>query len=125
MTQPEAPSDTKSTHPLIESSRVEGTRVYAPSGKHIGTIHHLIIEKVSGRVIYAVMTFGGFLRIGTKAHTIPWEKLAYDPTLGGYRTNITPVERTDAPVDDEKLWRDRKREREMRDHWNVPPHYGT
>lgn len=115
---------TPSSHPLIESSRVEGTRVYEPSGKHIGTIHHLIIEKVSGRVVYVVMTFGGFLRLGAQAHTIPWEKLDYDPSLGGYRTDITPTQLNSAPASHEKLWRDRKREKEMREHWNVPPHYG-
>src|SRR5215203_3031128 len=92
-------SDTASSvHPLIESNRVEGTPVYSPQGKHVGTIHHLIIEKVSGRVVYAVMSFGGFLGIGTHTHTIPWEKLNYDTQLGGFRTDITPEELTDAPV---------------------------
>jgi hypothetical protein len=125
MTQQAGPSDTTaSLHPLIESSRVEGTRVDERSGKHIGTIHHLIIEKVSGRVVYVVMTFGGFLRLGAQAHTIPWEKLDYDPRLGGYHTDITHAQLTGAPASDEKLWRDRKREKEMREHWNVPPHYG-
>ena len=54
------------THkPVIESDRVEGTAVYDPNGKHIGTIKRLMIEKVSGRITYAVMTFGGFLSIGS------------------------------------------------------------
>jgi uncharacterized protein YrrD len=57
----ETTGTTPSTHPLIESNRVDGTPVYNPHGKHVGAIHHLIIEKVSGRVVYAVMSFGGFL----------------------------------------------------------------
>ena len=82
MTQAAEISDTTpSTHPLIECNRVEGTLVYSPHGQHVGTIHHLIIEKVRGRVVYAVMSFGGFLGIGSKEHTIPWEKLKYDPSL--------------------------------------------
>src|SRR5919112_4377248 len=89
---------TTSSHPLIESNRVEGTPVYDPHGKHIGTIHHLIIEKVSGRVVYAEMSFGGFLGIGAHTHTIPWEKLTYDTQLGGYRTDITQEQLTGAPV---------------------------
>jgi len=60
-----------SSKPLIESNRVEGTRVYDPQGKPVGTIRHLVIEKVSGRVVYAVMTFGGFLGMGSQPHTIP------------------------------------------------------
>jgi sporulation protein YlmC with PRC-barrel domain len=127
MTQPAAASDaTTSSKPLIESSRVEGTPVYDPYGKRIGTIHHLIIEKVSGRVVYVVMTFGGFLGIKTHAHTIPWEKLTYDTRLGGYRTDITQEQLTGAPATygDEEIWQNRKREEEVHDYWKVPPYYG-
>ena len=45
--------------PLIESDRVEGTTVYDPNGNKIGSIKRLMIEKISGRVAYAVMSFGG------------------------------------------------------------------
>ena len=45
--------------PLIESDRVEGTTVYDPQGNNIGSIKRLMIEKLSGRVAYAVMSFGG------------------------------------------------------------------
>jgi sporulation protein YlmC with PRC-barrel domain len=121
MTQP-ADEDT-SRHPLIESHRVEGTRVYDPQGKRIGTIRHLVIEKVSGRVVYAVMTFGGFFGIRARPHTIPWEKLRYDTRLHGYRTDITEAQLQGAPVSygDEELWPDHRREKEVRDHWDLPP----
>jgi sporulation protein YlmC with PRC-barrel domain len=117
---------TSPTHPLIESNRVEGTPVYSLQGTRVGTIHHLIIEKVSGRVVYAVMSFGGFLGIGSHEHTIPWEKLKYDTQLGGYHTDITPEEVTDAPTasGDEKDWRDRRQEQDLHDHWKVPPYWG-
>jgi sporulation protein YlmC with PRC-barrel domain len=122
----ETPNPTISTHPLIESNRVEGTPVYDLHGRHIGTIHHLIIEKVSGRVVYAVMSFGGFLGLGSHEHTIPWEKLKYDTQFGGYRTDITQEELTGAPVfsGDEKIWSDRRREEDIHDHWKVPPYWG-
>jgi PRC-barrel domain len=61
-----------SSKPVIESDRVEGTAVYDPEGKQIGTIDRLLIEKVSGRVLHVDVTFGGFLGIGTRHHTIPW-----------------------------------------------------
>jgi len=122
----ETPNITTSAHPLIESNRVEGTSVYDQAGNHIGTIHHLIIEKVSGRVVYAVMSFGGFLGIGSHEHTIPWEKLKYETRLGGYRTDITQEELTGAPVvfGDERDWWDRRREKDIHDHWKVPPYWG-
>src|SRR4030088_2364420 len=64
--------------PLIESDRVEGTTVYDPSGNNIGSVKRLMIEKISGRVAYAVMSFGGFLGMGTEEHSVPWNKLTYD-----------------------------------------------
>ena len=72
-----------STKPVIESDRVEGTAVFDADGKGIGTIKRLLIEKVSGRVVYADMVFGGFLGLGARHHTIPWSKLSYDTGLGG------------------------------------------
>jgi hypothetical protein len=46
---------------LISSEDVEGTNVYGVRDEAIGEIDHLLIDKVSGRVVYAVMSFGGFL----------------------------------------------------------------
>jgi sporulation protein YlmC with PRC-barrel domain len=85
------------THPLIESDRVEGTAVYDVTGKRIGTIKRLVIEKASGQVAYAVTTFGGFLRMGSEAHTIPWQYLHYDTKLHGYHTTITEQQLREAP----------------------------
>ncbi len=70
------------SHPVIESDRVEGTAVFDRENNKIGTIERLLIEKVSGRVTYVDVTFGGFLGIGANHHRIPWEKLTYDRKLG-------------------------------------------
>jgi sporulation protein YlmC with PRC-barrel domain len=112
--------------PLVESHRVEGTRVHDAQGKQVGTIRYLVIEKASGRVVYVVVTFGGFLKVGSQLHSIPWEKLKYDVRLHGYRTDITEeqLRRAPASIGDEKLWCDQKREREVRDYWDVPPFRG-
>ena len=111
---------------MIESDRVEGTAVYAPDGHHIGTIKQLMIEKVSGQVAYAVMTFGGFLGLGAHEHTIPWPKLAYDTRRGSYRTDITEEQLRGAPAafGDDEVWPDRKREQEFQDYWRIPPYQG-
>ena len=88
---------TSTTHPLIESDRVEGTAVYNASKKRIGTIKRLVIEKTSGQVVYAVTSFAGFLGAGSEAHSIPWDQLHYDTTLHGYHTNITEQQLREAP----------------------------
>ncbi len=113
-----------SSKPVIESDRVEGTAVYDPHGKHIGTIKRLIIEKLSGHVVYADMTFGGFLGLGAHHHTIPWDKLSYEPRLGGYRTEITEEQVRGAPAfyDDGEVWPDRKSEQATQDYWRLPPY---
>jgi hypothetical protein len=109
--------------PLIESDRVEGTSVYDPKGTSIGSIKRLMIEKVTGRVAYAVMSFGGFMGMGTEEHSVPWSKLTYDTSLGGYRTDITETQLRAAPAisrDRNYDWTDRNRERELHDHWRTP-----
>jgi PRC-barrel domain len=108
--------------PLIESDRVEGTSVYDPQGKNIGSIKRLMIEKISGRVAYAVMSFGGFLGMGEEEHAVPWSKLTYDTSLGGYRTDITEDQLRGAPAftrDRSWDWSDRQRERELHDYYRT------
>jgi hypothetical protein len=125
MSRPET-HENEPPSPFIESHRVEGTRVYDAQRKQIGTIRHLVIEKASGRVVYVVVTFGGFLKVGSQPHSIPWEKLKYDVRLHGYRTDITEeqLRRAPASTGDEKLWCDQKREKEVRDYWDVPTFRG-
>ncbi len=114
------------TKPLIESDRVEGTSVYGADNKHIGTIQRLMIDKKSGQVAYAVITFGGFLGIGEESYTIPWGKLTYDTDLGGYKTDITSDQVKGAPAftGDDSSWGDRDRERGLHDYYGVSPYWG-
>ena len=56
--------DVRETHSLIASDKVEGTPVRRTDGEKIGTIERVMIEKRSGKVAYAVMSFGGFMGLG-------------------------------------------------------------
>ena len=78
-----------SPNALIASDRVEGTPVRRSSGEKIGTVERLMIDKVSGKVAYAVMSFGGFLGVGERYHPLPWRMLTYDTGLGGYVVDVT------------------------------------
>ncbi len=121
MAQTDAPG-VRTGKPLIESDRVEGTAVYDPDSNEIGTIKRLATEKFSGRVAYAVMAFGGFLGLGEEEHTIPWDKLTYDTSLGGYRTAITEEQLRGAPTfsrDRNYDWTDRQREQELHDYYSA------
>lgn len=82
---------------LIASDRVEGTPVYDPDGERLGTIENFMVGKRSGRVEYAVMSFGGFLGIGERHFPIPWDELDYDEDEDGYIVSITERDLEDAP----------------------------
>jgi len=54
----------RETVSLIGSDKVEGTAVYGRDDNKIGTVQRVMIDKMSGKVAYAVMSFGGFLGMG-------------------------------------------------------------
>jgi sporulation protein YlmC with PRC-barrel domain len=107
-------------HQLISSEDVEGTNVYRPDGKKIGEVDHLLIDKVSGRVAYAVISFGGFLGLGHSHYPVPWPALKYDPGLGGYVTGITEQQLKDAPAFSDDAWADRNLEAAVHKHYGAP-----
>jgi hypothetical protein len=88
---------TQSPHRLIASNRVEGTAVYDRQGEKLGRIEHFMVDKVSGRSEYAVMSFGGFLGIGDDHYPIPWSKLTYEPEQGGYVVDLDREKLKDGP----------------------------
>ncbi|MBD3759895.1 PRC-barrel domain-containing protein [Sphingomonadaceae bacterium G21617-S1] len=81
----------RTEHRLILASRVNGTPVFNDGGEKVGHVDDLSIEKTSGRVIYGIMSFGGFLGIGEKFHPIPWSMLTYDPEKAGF---VVPLDRS-------------------------------
>ena len=121
-------TSTRQPHSLIASDRVEGTPVRRAGGEKIGTIARLMIDKLSGTVAYAVLSFGGFLGMGQKHAPIPWARLSYDRTLGAYRLDLTDEELKQAPAvaaDQEFDWGDRSREVEIHNYYRVPPYWGA
>jgi hypothetical protein len=65
----------------------------------------VMIDKISGKVSYAVLSFGGLLGIGDDHYPLPWQALKYDTNLGGYVTGITQDQLRGAPkYADESSW---------------------
>jgi sporulation protein YlmC with PRC-barrel domain len=92
----------KPEHPLIPADRVNGTDVYNKAGEKLGKIEDVAIEKVSGEVAYAILSFGGVLGIGAKYHPVPWKLLKYDTDKRAYVIPMDKAELTSAPMIDEK-----------------------
>ena len=110
---------------LISSEDVVGTDVYGRDDEVVGDIDHLLIEKVSGRVAYAVMSFGGFLGLAHIHNTIPSDALTYDTGLGGFRTGITEEQLRDAPEFSDDSWTDRNWETRTHQHYGANPYWGA
>ncbi len=120
-----ADANIKETHDLIASDKVEGTKVYDPAGEHIGSIERILVEKRSGKVSYAVLSFGGFLGIGSDHYPLPWTKLNYDQDLGGYRVDVTKAQLEGAPKyerENDEYWTE-ENGRRVYDYYGVTPYW--
>jgi PRC-barrel domain len=115
-------AETRETYDLIGSDKVEGTNVYGAKGEKIGAVDRVMINKRSGKVAYAVLSFGGFLGLGEDHYPIPWSTLNYDTNLGGYRTNLTEQQLKGAPKysGDNWDWRDPARGRKVSEYYGEP-----
>ncbi|HET6492201.1 MAG TPA: PRC-barrel domain-containing protein [Burkholderiales bacterium] len=118
-------TDARETVSLIGSDKVEGTNVYRSNGEAVGQIERVMIDKISGKVAYAVMSFGGFLGIGEDYYPLPWSLLTYNPRLEGYEVNIGEQQLKGAPKYSQHEtwdWSDRSRSNAINDYYHVPPY---
>jgi hypothetical protein len=89
------------THPLIPADRVNGADVIGIAGDKLGRIEDVAIEKISGTVAYAILSFGGVLGIGARYHPLPWKLLRYDPERRAYVAPLSRIDLKRAPTIDE------------------------
>ena len=106
----------KSNHQLATVKCVLGEPVFSAAGGKIGKIEDLMIEKESGRTLYALMAFDGFLGMGTRYYPVPWSMLDYKPAVHGFVVPMTSAELDgvhsvgDREVEQEIEWRERVHE---------------
>jgi hypothetical protein len=120
--------DKRETVNLIGSDKVEGTPVYRSNGDRVGQIERVMIDKISGKVAYAVMSFGGFMGIGQDFYPLPWSLLTYNPRLEGYEVNVGEQQLKGAPKysrHESWDWSDRRRAENVYDYYGVAPYWGS
>lgn len=88
---------TENSSDLIASDRVEGTAVYNRKGEKLGRISHFMVDKSTGQVRYASLSFGGFLGMGNDHYPLPWSMLDYDTAQGGYVVDLDKAVLDKAP----------------------------
>ena len=114
------------TDRLIASDKVEGTAVYNRAGERLGSVQNVMIDKFSGQVAYAVMSFGGFLGIGERYHPLPWSVLTYDTGLGGYVVDLSREQLEGAPsyaANENVNWSDRGWGSQVHDYYRTRPYW--
>jgi hypothetical protein len=82
-----------------------------------------MLDKRSGKVAYAVLSFGGFLGIGDDHFPLPWGLLTYNERLGGYEVNISDQQLKGAPKygrNEAWDWNDAARGRHVYDYYKTP-----
>jgi sporulation protein YlmC with PRC-barrel domain len=110
----------------IRAGKAIGTNVYDTSGKKIGEVKDIVLEKTSNNIMFAVVSFGGVLGMGEKYHPVPWSTLDYEPDQGGYVVPFSAEQLKNAPSDsldaltgnDGLAFRDRAYQ-----HYGAPPYW--
>jgi hypothetical protein len=108
---------------LISSQNMDGVGVYDMSGKEIGKIDHFMIDMVSGRVLYAVVNFCGFMCLHPGHHPVPWTSLRYNKDRRGYLTDVNQDLVESAPDYTDESWMDREWETRVHQHYHARPYW--
>lgn len=91
---------------LMGASTLIGDRVRNQEDEELGEIKEIMLETRTGRISYAVLTFGGFLGMGEKLFAVPWDALTLDTQNKGFVLNVDKARLKDAPGFDKNKWPD-------------------
>ena len=89
---------------LMGADTLVGNDVYNPKGEKLGDIKEVMLDMRSGRVAYAVLSFGGFLGMGEKLFAVPWNALTLDTATKSFKLNVDKDRLTTAPGFDKDHW---------------------
>jgi sporulation protein YlmC with PRC-barrel domain len=110
----------------VKASSIIGTDVVNPKGESLGDIKEIVIDPATGRVAYAVVSFGGFLSMGEKLFAIPFSAFKYDHEKNKYVLNVSKARLENAPGFDADKWPSLSNEKWNRDvykYYERPPYW--
>ena len=113
----------ETTHGLLAPEDINGTAILGEDGERMGTVDHVVIDPVKGRIAYAVLSFGGFMGLGEQTYSIPWRSVRFDPDKRAFVTGITRQQVAEAPERPDDWHLDRRWEERTFDHFGVPPYW--
>jgi sporulation protein YlmC with PRC-barrel domain len=91
---------------VMSASTLTGDKVVNGTGEDLGKVQDIMIDTPTGRVAYAVLSFGGFLGMGDKLFAIPWDRLSLDEENKRFVLNIDRAKLEKAPGFDKDNWPD-------------------
>ena len=89
---------------VLAADTLTGDKVVNPQNEDLGKIEHLMIDLASGRIAYAVLSFGGFLGMGDKLFAIPWSALTVDTVEKRFILKVDKELLKRAPGFDKDQW---------------------
>jgi len=89
---------------IMTADTLTGDDVVNSSGEDLGEIKDIMIDVESGRIAYAVLSFGGFLGLGDKLFAIPWSSLRLDPAGKQFVLDVDKKQLENAPGFDKDHW---------------------
>ena len=110
----------------VKASTMIGTDVINPKGDNLGDIKEVVIDPSTGKVAYAVVSFGGFLSMGEKLFAIPFSSFVYDVKKSKYVLDVSKERLTAAPGFDPDHWpsmSDEKWNRDVYKYYDRSPYW--
>jgi len=98
--------DNKRFRRVMSAGTLAGDRVRNAAGDDLGKIEEIMLDVPSGRVAYAVLSFGGFLGMGNKLFAVPWNALTIDEAEHQFILNVDKQVLESAPGFDKDNWPD-------------------
>ena len=89
---------------LMGANTLLGNDVCNRDGENLGDIKEFMIDMASGKVTYAVLSFGGLMGLGDKLFAVPWAALALDTVNKRFTLNVPKSALSDAPGFDKDSW---------------------
>jgi sporulation protein YlmC with PRC-barrel domain len=89
---------------LMGANTLLGNDVYNKDGEKLGDVKEFMVDMASGRVAYAVLSFGGLLGLGDKLFAVPWAALSLDTVNKRFSLNVPKGVLKDAPGFDKERW---------------------
>ena len=91
---------------LMGADTLIGNDVYNTTEEDLGDIKEIMLDVASGRVAYAVLSFGSFLGLGEKLFAVPWQALKLDTANKRFILDIDKSRLENAPGFDKHDWPD-------------------